>query len=223
MNVTEAVAYRRSVRGFLDKPVDVALVKDIVERSARAATGGNVQPWHIDLVHGTSMAKLKELMRGKMAEGPPSETHEYPIYPPELKKPYTDRRFEVGQMLYESIGIPREDKLGRAMWFSRNFQFFGAPVGLFLSLDRQMGPPQWGDAGMMLQNICLLLCEAGLDSCPQECWAVYPKTIGDFINIPPERMLFTGMAIGYRNPEHAINQLRSERAAVDDFSRFHGL
>ena len=223
MNVTEAVAYRRSVRGFLDKPVDVALVKDIVERSARAATGGNVQPWHIDLVHGTSMAKLKELMRGKMAEGPPSETHEYPIYPPELKKPYTDRRFEVGQMLYESIGIPREDKLGRAMWFSRNFQFFGAPVGLFLSLDRQMGPPQWGDAGMMLQNICLLLCEAGLDSCPQECWAVYPKTIGDFITIPPERMLFTGMAIGHANPAHTINALRADRAPVDSFARFHGV
>ena len=222
MNVTEAVAYRRSVRGFLDKPVDVALVKDIVERSARAATGGNVQPWHIDLVHGTSMAKLKELMRGKMAEGPPSETHEYPIYPPELKKPYTDRRFEVGQMLYESIGIPREDKLGRAMWFSRNFQFFGAPVGLFLSLDRQMGPPQWGDAGMMLQNICLLLCEAGLDSCPQECWAVYPKTIGSFLGLPGDRILWTGLSIGFKDGADPANTLMPNRAPASEWLVEHG-
>jgi nitroreductase len=217
MNVSEAVAYRRSVRGFLDKPVDLALVKDIVERSARAATGGNVQPWHVDLVHGTSMEKLKAIMRGKMAEGPPKEATEYPIYPPELKKPYTDRRFEVGQMLYEAIGIPREDKMGRAMWFSRNFQFFNAPVGLFLSLDRQMGPPQWGDAGMMLQNICLLLCEAGLDSCPQECWAVYPKTIGGFLGLPDDRILWTGLSIGFKDSADPANSLMPNRAPLNEW------
>jgi nitroreductase len=221
MNVSEAVAYRRSVRGFLDKPVDVALIKDIIERAARAATGGNVQPWHVDLVHGESMIRLKEIMRGEMAKGPPSETPEYPIYPPELKKPYSDRRFEVGQMLYESIGIPREDKMGRAMWFSRNFQFFGAPTALFLSLDRQMGPPQWGDAGMMLQNICLLLCEAGLDSCPQECWAVYPKTIGGFLGLPEDRILWTGMAIGYKDADDPANSLVPTRAPSNEWLITH--
>jgi nitroreductase len=222
MNVSQAVAYRRSVRGFLDTPIDPALVKDIIERAARAATGGNLQPWHVDLVHGDSMVKLKEVMRGKMAEGPPSETHEYPIYPPELKKPYADRRFEVGQRLYESIGIPREDKMGRAMWFSRNFQFFNAPVALFLTLDRQMGPPQWGDAGMMLQNICLLLCEAGLDSCPQECWAVYPKTIGAFLGLPEDRILWTGMAIGYKDPDDPANTLMPSRAPASEWLVEHG-
>jgi nitroreductase len=216
MNVSEAVAYRRSVRGFLDKPVDIEQIKDIVQRAARAATGGNLQPWHIDLVHGESMARLKAIMMEKIAERKP-EAPEYDIYPTELKAPYTDRRFEVGQMLYESIGIPREDKMGRAMWFSRNFQFFNAPVGLFLSLDRQMGPPQWGDAGMMLQNICLLLCEAGLDSCPQECWAVYPKTVGAFLGLPGDRILWTGMAIGYKDPEDPANSLMPNRAPLSEW------
>ena len=174
MNVSEAIAYRRSVRGFLDTPVDVALVEAIIGRSARAATGGNLQPWHIDLVHGRSMDRLKALMRERMAQGPSDETPEYDIYPRELPSPYKERRYEVGEMLYGAIGIPREDKIGRMTWFARNFQFFGAPVGLFLTLDRRMGPPQWGDAGMMLQNIMLLLCEAGLDSCPQECWGDLP-------------------------------------------------
>lgn len=222
MNVSEAVAYRRSVRGFLDKPVDPALIRDIVERSARAATGGNVQPWHVDIVHGASMEALKAIMRGKMAEGPPSEQQEYPIYPVGLKQPYEGRRTEVGRMLYDSIGIPREDKMGRAMWFSRNFQFFNAPVGLFLSLDRQMGPPQWGDAGMFLQNVALLLCEAGLDSCPQECWAVYPKTIGSFLNYPEDRILWTGMAIGYKDAEDPANSLMPPRAPADEWLVEHG-
>jgi nitroreductase len=222
MTVSDAVAYRRSVRGFLDQPVDVALVKEIVEKAARAATGGNLQPWHIDLVHGDSLDRLKEIMRGKMAEGPSKETPEYNIYPPELKKPYSDRRFEVGEMLYASIGIPREDKMGRMMWFARNFQFFNAPVALFLTLDRQMGLPQWGDAGMMLQNIMLLLCEAGLDSCPQECWAIYPKTIGAFLGTPDDRILWTGMSIGYKDPDDPANTLAPNRAPLIEWMTEHG-
>lgn len=221
MNVSEAVAYRRSVRGFLDKPVDIALVKDIVERSARAATGGNLQPWHIDIVHGDSMKRLKAIMAEKIAARETEET-EYDIYPRGLTAPYTDRRFEVGEMLYGAIGIAREDRMGRAIWFARNFQFFNAPVALFLTIDRQMGPPQWGDCGMMLQNICLLLCEAGLDSCPQECWAVYPKTIGAFLGTPDNRILWTGMSIGYKDPDDPANALMPTRAPSSEWLTLHG-
>lgn len=222
MNVSEAVAYRRSVRGFLDRPVDITIVRDIVERAARAATGGNLQPWHIDLVHGESLVRLKAIMRDKMAEGPSQETPEYDIYPKGLKAPYSDRRFEVGEMLYQSIGIPREDKMARMMWFARNFQFFNAPVALFLTLDRQMGLPQWGDAGMLLQNIMLLLCEAGLDSCAQECWAIYPRTIGAFLGTPEERILWTGMSIGYKDPDDPANSLLPKRAPLGEWFREHG-
>ncbi len=220
MNVSEAVAYRRSVRGFLDKPVDIALVKDIVERAARAATGGNLQPWHIDIVNGDSMKKLKAIMAEKIASRE-SEQQEYDIYPRELSSPYADRRFEVGEMLYGAIGIAREDRKGRAIWFARNFQFFNAPVGLFLTIDRQMGPPQWGDCGMMLENICLLLCEAGLDSCPQECWAVYPKTIGAFLGTPENRILWTGMSIGYKDPDDPANSLVPQRAPSTEWLMLH--
>jgi nitroreductase len=220
MNVSEAIAYRRSVRGFTDQQVDIALIRDIVERSARAATGGNVQPWHIDIVHGTSMARLKAIMMAKMATRE-TEDHEYDIYPKGLSAPYEVRRREVGEMLYGAIGIPREDKLGRAMWFARNFQFFNAPVGLFCTVDRQMGPPQWGDLGMMLQNIMLLVCEAGLDSCPQECWAVYPQTVRGFLGTPPERMLYTGMAIGYKDASDPANALIPLRAPPNEWLTMH--
>jgi nitroreductase len=220
MNVSDAIAYRRSVRGFTDQAVDIALVKEIVEKAARAATGGNLQPWHIDLVHGDAMARLKAIMMEKMATRE-TEAHEYDIYPKQLAAPYTDRRFEVGEMLYGAIGIPREDKIARAMWFARNFQFFGAPVGLFCTVDRSMGAPQWGDLGMLLQNIMLLLCEAGLDSCPQECWAVYPQTVRGFLNTPEERMLYTGMAIGYKDVSDPANALRANRADSGEWMTIH--
>ena len=125
--------------------------------------------------------------------------------------------------MYARVGISREDKEARRRWFANNYQFFGAPIGLFCSVHRQMGPPQWSDLGMFLQSVMLLLRAEGLDSCPQEAWALYYKTIRDFIGLPAERMLFMGMAIGYRNPDSAVNGLIATRAPLEEFVRFHGL
>lgn len=223
MNVSEAVASRRSVRGFLDTPVSGDTVRRVLSKAARAPSGGNLQPWHLDVIAGARIEALKALMRDKIAAGPSDEATEYDIYPKEFVSPYRDRNFKVGQDLYGSIGIPREDKAGRRAWFQRNFQFFGAPVALFCSVDRRMGPPQWSDLGMFLQTVMLLLREEGLDSCAQECWAIYPNTIGTFLGLPPERMLFCGMAIGYADPADPANRLVSDRAPLEEFARFDGL
>ena len=161
MNVSDAIARRRSVRAYLDQPVDVAVVKDIIERAARTASGGNLQPWHVDIVHGDTLAGIKATLRDRMAKGIPPEKPEYAVYPPGLTAPWEDRRRAVGEAMFSAIGIPREDKAKRMQWFVRNFQFFDAPVALFVSLDRQMGLPQWSDAGALLNSIMLLLVEAG--------------------------------------------------------------
>jgi nitroreductase len=222
MNVSKAIADRRSVRAFLDTNVDIALITEIVERAARAATGGNLQPWHIDIVHGESMARLKATMVEALGKGPGSESAEYDIYPKILPPLYKDRRFAVGEELYARLGIPREDKMGRMMWFARNFQFFGAPVALFCTVDRHMGPPQWSDLGMYLQNVMLLAVEAGLATCAQECWAVYPETIRSFLGTPDERMLFTGMSIGYEDTSDLANTVRTSRAPSNEWLTVHG-
>ncbi|MEG3088997.1 nitroreductase [Sphingomonas sp. PB4P5] len=211
MNVTQAVAARRSVRGFLESPVDPAVLREIAVKAARAATGGNLQPWHIDLVSGAPLADLKMRVMAKLMAGE-TETPAYDIYPRELTAPYRDRRFGVGEAMYAAIGIPREDKHARRAWFARNFQFFGAPSALFCTVDRWMGPPQWADLGMYLQTVMLLAVEAGLATCAQECWAVYPETVTTFLGTPAERMLFCGMAIGYEDVEEPANRLRSARA-----------
>ncbi|MDB5676840.1 MAG: dehydrogenase [Sphingomonas bacterium] len=221
MNVTEAVAARRSVRGFLDRPVDPEMLREIVIKAARAASGGNLQPWHIDIVAGESPARLKAIMAEKLLRGE-TEAPAYAIYPPELDMPYRDRRFAVGEAMYREIGIPREDKAARRLWFARNFRFFDAPAALFCTVERRMGPPQWGDLGIYLQTVMLLAVEAGLATCAQECWAIYPDTVTQFIGTPPERMLFCGMAIGYENADEAANRLRSERAPENEWLRVHG-
>lgn len=223
MNVSEAVATRRSVRGFLDKPVPADVIRRIIDKASRSPSGGNIQPWHIQVIGGARIAELKAIMQRKIAEGPANETSEYDIYPKEFVSPYRERNFKVGQDMYGHIGIPREDKAGRRAWFQRNFQFFGAPLALFCSVDRRMGPPQWSDLGMFLQTVMLLLREEGLDSCAQECWAVYPKTVGEFLGLPPERMLFCGMAIGYADPAEPANRLVSDRAPLAEWVNFEGI
>jgi nitroreductase len=223
MNVSEAIASRRSVRGFLDTPVDPAVIRRVVEKAARAPSGGNLQPWHIDVVAGAPLAELKAIMRTRMAEAPGGEPTEYDIYPKVLPAPYKDYRFAVGEELYRALGIPREDKLKRMMWFARNFQFFGAPVALFCTVAKTMGPPQWSDLGMYLQSLMLLLREEGLDSCPQECWAIYPETIRAFLGTPADRMLFTGMAIGFKDEGDPANAARADRAPLADFATFRGI
>ncbi len=217
MDVSQAVAARRSVRGFLETPVDLDLVQRLVIKASQAASGGNLQPWHVDIVAGDAMNRLKQTMMGKLAGAP--ETAEYDIYPKELVAPYRDRRFAVGEAMYAHIGIPRDDKIARRMWFARNFAFFGAPVALFTTVDRRMGPPQWSDLGMFLQTFMLLAVEAGLATCAQECWAVYPATVKAFLGTPDERMLFCGMAIGYEDQSEPANALRTERADPAEWLR----
>jgi nitroreductase len=211
MDVTEAIAARRSVRGFLDTPVDPTQLHDLAVKASRAATGGNLQPWHIAIVQGDAMTRLKAIMADKIATGA-IEAPAYDIYPKDLVAPYRDRRYAVGEAMYAHIGIPRDDKPARYEWFARNFQFFGAPAAYFCTIDRRMGPPQWSDLGMYLQNLMLLAVDAGLATCPQECWAMYPETVGRFLDMPEDRMLFCGMAIGYEDKDALANALRTERA-----------
>ena len=224
--VTAALHARRSVRDFLPTPVPGDLIRQVLSTASRSPSGGNLQPWQIDVLAGEPLQALKDLVQQRMAAvagGEPPEPSEYSVYPKELVSPHRDYRFKVGEDMYARLGIPREDKPARLRWFARNYQFFGAPMALFCTVDRRMGPPQWSDLGMFLQSVMLLLQEAGVDSCAQECWSTWPQTIGRFINIPPERMLFTGMAIGYANREHPINGLVTDRAGLDSFARFHGV
>ena len=221
MDVRDAIAARRSVRGFLDRTVDEAVLRDLAIRAARAATGGNLQPWHVDIVHGAAMTDLKAIMQGKI-ERRETETPGYDVYPKELVAPYTDRRFAIGEEMYSHLGIPRESKRERYMWFARNYQFFGAPAAYFVTVDRRMGPPQWSDLGMYLQNLMLLAVEAGLATCPQECWAMYPDTIEGFLATPGERMLFCGVSIGYEDADDPANRTRSTRAPEGEWLTVKG-
>ena len=224
MQVHEAIVSRRSIRAFLPTPVAGDVIRRIIETAARSPSGGNLQPWHIDIIAGEPLAELKATMQRRLlVDEAEVESPEYDVYPKSLPSPWRDRRFKVGEAMYARLGIPRDDKQARQRWFANNFDFFGAPMALFCSVDRMMGPPQWSDLGMYLQTVMLLLREAGLDSCAQEAWSLYPKTVGRALSLSPERMLFTGMAIGWRDPANPVNELVTDRAPPIEWARFNGV
>jgi nitroreductase len=222
VDVREAISSRRSIRDFLPDPVPGDVIRRVLAQASRSPSGGNVQPWHLDVVGGELLQRIKDRMAALPAPAP-AKPPEYDIYPQSLWSPYRDRRFKCGEDMYALLGIARDDRAARLRWFARNYQFFGAPLALFCTVDRRMGQPQWSDLGMFLQSLMLLLRAEGLDSCAQEAWSVYHEEIRELIDIPPERMLFCGMAIGRRNPDHPINRLVTDRAPLEEFTHFHGV
>jgi nitroreductase len=222
LNVTQAVASRRSIRAFHDKPIDPALLRRVLERAQHAPSGGNVQPWNAVVLTGEPLARLQAAIADALPQGRGGHSTEYDIYPRALDGAYEDRRVEVGEVMYQALGIPREDKRRRLGQFAHNFRGFGAPVLMLVHTPRYMGSPQWADIGMWLQTVMLLLREQGLDSCPQESWAMYTRQIRACVAIPDDHIFFCGMAIGYRDPDALVNRFVVPRAPLPDVVRFEG-
>ena len=216
MKVSESVLSRRSIREFTSEPIDNAIIKDLLALAARSPSGGNLQPWKIFVINDSTMNRFLEFQE-KWTE---PEVPAYDIYPSKLKEPYRTSRFELGEQMYEILGIGREDKDARIAQVMKNFRFFGAPCAFFCLVERQMGPPQWSDLGMFLQTFMLLAKEAGLDTCAQEAWSMKHGSVSKFVKAEDSDILFCGMAIGYRDENAAVNTLKSERRPLEEWAKF---
>lgn len=222
MDVSEAVASRRSIRAFLKQPVSRDLIKDVLDKARRAPSGGNVQPWNAVVLAGEPLERLKTTVAEAMSRGKAGRSMEYAIYPAELEGRYEDYRFGVGEQMYAALGIAREDKAGRLNQFAANFRAFDAPALMLVHTPRYMGPPQWSDLGMWLQTVMVLLRGKGLDSCPQEAWAMYGAQVHEHARIPDDHIFFSGLAIGWRDPDAPVNQFEVPRAPLSEMVRFEG-
>jgi len=222
MKVTEAVNSRRSIRQFLDKPVEKATLEQVLETAQRAPSGGNTQPWSAVVVGGDVLKDITAKIKEKAKAAPMGEGMEYAIYPKDLDGRYEEQRRAVGKGMFDAVGLERGDAAGRVAQMAKNWDSFGAPVQLFTYTKKYMGPPQWSDMGMWLQTVMLLLREAGLDSCPQEIWAMYGTYMRELLGIDDDHIFFCGMAIGYRDPDAPINNFDVPRVATSDAIEFRG-
>jgi nitroreductase len=223
MDVFEAINSRIACRQFIDKPVDLDIVRDLIHGAGRAASSLNLQPRNVYAVAAEPLRKIIWHVSEAIAH---KDLHtfetEYPECPEKLWEPYKSRRSDFGSQLYGALSIDREDAKGRLEQIKRNFMFFNAPVGVFITNDRRLGRGQWADLGGYVNTLALLARGHGLDTCPQVLWIRIHEIARALLRIPPEQMLYCGMAIGYGDRGHPVNSFRTRRAEVSEFCKFVG-
>jgi nitroreductase len=219
LTVEEAIRGRCSTRAFLKRPVSRELIARILETAGRAPSGSNIQPWKVWVLQGKVRDELvSELLRIYDTEG--EHKREYNYYPVNWREPYLARRRACGWGLYSTLGITREDKQGMNLQRRQNYEFFGAPVGLIFSIDRDMELGSWLDYGMFLQSVMLAARQFGLETCPQAAFASYHAVIQRRLGIPPTEMIVCGMALGYPDTEAKVNTFVTEREPLDTYVRW---
>jgi nitroreductase len=219
LDAFEAIGTRRSVRGFLDTPVPEADIRRILAVASRAPSATNTQPWRVYVLTGAAQQALSDEILAAHdsheAAGP-----EYQYYPLAWRSPYLDRRRKVGFDLYGHMQVARGDKAAMHAAHARNFSFFGAPVGMIFTIDRDMGLGAYLDLGMFMQNIMVAARALGLDTCPQAAFASHHLIIRRRLALPEEAMVMCGMSLGHADPAVPANALETEREPVERFTTF---
>ena len=220
--VDAAITSRRSIRAYTAQPVARDDILQILQVAGRAPSGTNTQPWKVYVLEGERKQELSSAILAIHNDPEQAKLHteEYAYYPREWVSPYIDRRRKVGWDLYALLGLTRENKAGMAAQHGRNYEFFGAPVGLIFTIDRIMEQGSWLDYGMFLQSVMVAARGRGLDTCPQAAFTQYHRVIGSVLNIPENETVVCGMALGYADTTKIENSLITERMRVEEFVKF---
>lgn len=219
MNVSDAVANRRSIRVFEDRPVDLALLRKVLEKAQMAPSSMNLQPWHAVVLTAEPLAALSAAMKASK----PQKPAEYEMVAKETPAQYLARREAIMGPRMESLGIARDDMAGRNAYGLKNYEFFGAPACLFTFVPRALSANNWASVGLWYQTVMLLLVEAGLASCPQESLAFYASLVKQACGVDDGEYLFwCGMAIGWPDMSAPVNNYARPRVSLDESVKFIG-
>jgi len=219
----EAILTRRSVRAFLPTPVGRATVEELLTLASRAPSGSNIQPWKVHVVAGGARERLsRAILEALDRDGYEGHKREWNYYPVNWREPYLARRRKIGWDLYGLLGIKKGDFEGTERQRRRNYEFFGAPVGLIFTLDQDLEIGSWLDLGIYLGALMIAARGRGLDTCPQAAFADFHAVIRRQLGIPETEIIICGMGVGYADPDAVENRLVTERASAREFATFEG-
>lgn len=226
--VLAALETRRSVRGFLPRAVPRATIERILEAARWAPSGTNTQPWEVHVVQGEPRDRLcADVLARRTAEPgrerDDSPTLEYFYYPKRFEEPWLARRRALGWALYSAAGIAKGDRAASWAFTAGNYDFFGAPTGLFFFIDKRLETGSWLDAAMFMQNVMTAARGFGLHSCAQAAWCWFHDVVRAHLQVGEEKALIAGMALGWEDTAVPANSLRAEREPLEVFTSWHGL
>jgi nitroreductase len=178
MSVSEVLKSRVSIRAYTDQAPSLATVREILDSARWTPSGGNIQPWKVIVIAGPQREAVCAVARRALSANPAGEDGEYPVQPMQLGSPFRERRPFVASQRYAVMGIRRNDHAARAAAVARNYDFWGAPIGVFFVTLRKLGHCQWAHLGMFIQSVILAAEEKGLGACVQEAWAKVRESLG---------------------------------------------
>jgi len=225
MELQAAIEQRKSIRGFLDKPVPKEILAQILTLAVRAPSTKNAQPWHFYVVARASLDQLRQanVERFRGPDGPPEEMAHI-LIESEKGTVYRERQVEIGKRLFTVMGIAREDKAKRIEWLERGFRYFDAPAAIIIVGDKSRPVEStYLDAGLVAQNICLAAVDFGLGSCIENQGITYSDTIRQVIDIPDDKGLLVAIALGYPDWDFSGNQITSPREDMENVITWCGI
>jgi nitroreductase len=210
---------RRSVRAFRPDPVSRQQVLEILRLASWAPSNSNTQPWRVHVLAGAVKAALtEELLAAHEADSFPPAAHFPTVLPERLRV----NQEQFGASYYAALGIDRDDAPARKRQTGRNFEFFGAPIGLIFSLDRRLTAHSWLDCGLFIQNVMLAARARGLDTCPQVSFVRYQNVIARHLGLAEHDAVVCGMSLGHADLSAPVNALDISREPVDRIATFLG-
>jgi nitroreductase len=222
--VDAAINTRQSARAFLSTPVARDTVEMLLKLAARSASGSNIQPWRVRVIGGDVKKRLeKAIFDAVERDGFEPYQREWNYYPVNWREPFHGRRRKIGWDMYSLLGVAKGDFEGTQRARMRNYEFFGAPVGMIFNLDEDLEIGSWLDLGIYLGSLMIAARGHGLHTCPQAAFADFHKIIRAQLDIPEKEVIVCGMALGHIDPDAPVNRLVTERAPLADYASFDGL
>lgn len=212
---------RRSVRAYRATPVPRPDIERICRAARSAPSGANLQPGAFHILTGDALAGLSGALLAAIGDGAPIAS-EYSYFPDPMPAELKARQRAAGYALYAALGIERRDLAGRRAQFDHNYRFFDAPVGIVVTIDRRMGSGCFMDLGMALMAFQLAAESLGYATTGIGALANYGPVAHAHLNLPEHEMVVCGLALGLADRDDPVNGFRTERAALDAYTRFYG-
>ena len=214
----ELTSQRRSIRGFLPQPLDQQTLESIFEAANQAPSNCNTQPWHAYVASGELRDQLSERLVATIGQG--ENVLDFP-YEAKYFDEYRKRQLDVGILLYEALGVTREDKEGKRRAFMRNLEFFDAPHVVFIFMPDWCDIREAIDVGMYAQNLMLSIAAHGAASCPQTILGYNSDVVREAFAIEANMKLLFGISFGLEDQSLPENQIVPDRAALSDNTHFY--
>lgn len=223
MQLIDAIAQRKSIRGFKPDPVSKETLQKVLEAAVKAPSAMNTQPWELFVVAGDVLDKIREGNVEALTSGTPPKPEM--AFQEKFQNEYKQRQVALAVQLFKLMGIAREDGEAKFSWMQRGFRFFDSPAAIIVTYDAILEPAllSYFDLGCLTQTLCLAALEYDLGTCIHSQGVMYPQITRQYVDIPESKKIFIAISIGYPDWDFPANQVESDREPVDNVAKWFGV